>query len=253
MSGAVDCQFLFSTGLKNPMLVEEGFLVKAEAHLEWVTDSLGLTVEVRAPSDVHPYGSRYWIRSKMADVPDETLCDVAKEHSEWIEDIQRQLTKWNETPPVGKTETLEPKDCALFWYGFERIQVPHERWTRDYYIWRMQQAYSCMRGNIVEGCTMATLSAEQAGSVIWMLSELLHLDPHDTRMEVVKEWVRGKGKPWGRLGRSRLKCMDELQPSGGYDGNGYVWCENCGAVDQDDMGETGCPRRKCPVRVELGK
>lgn len=253
MSGSIDVRFTFSVGIKEQMAVKKGFLKDVKAHLERVADQLGFVVDRRPPSDLYPHGTACWHlpHDTKKELDSELYCRVAMDHADWLEDITGSLSRWSKEPPKGETELLRPEDCVGFWYGLSQIHVPFEKWSREYFIWRMKQSYDFLRGNEVEGCIpnrMKPLSIDQANTVIWMMAELLHLDRHDVRMEAPKGWI-WKAKPGGG-GRMVLKQTDMLEPSDAHTGEGYVFCENCGPVVQDGGGNTGCPRRKCPIRLE---
>ena len=254
MSGSVNVDFTFSVGIKKQMTVKKGFLEWAKAHLKQVANQLGFVVERRDPSDQYPYGTAHWYlpHDVKKGLDSDLYCQVAMVHADWLEDITESLRRWSKEPPKGETELLRPEDCVEFWYGLSQIDVPFEKWNREYFIWRMKQSYDFLRGKEVEGCSpngMKPLSIEQANTVIWMMAELLHLDRHDVRMEAPKEWCRVR-KPDGSRGRMVLKQTDMLEPDDNYNGEGYTFCESCGPVVQDGYGETGCPRRKCPIRLQ---
>lgn len=252
MSGFVDGTFIFSVSLKDQMMVKKGFLESAKTHLDYVAVKLGFVVERQEPSAAYPNGVAHWrIPHDLEKKIDGALyCRVAMEHAEWLEDTKENLRKWSKEPPTGETEWLRPEDCIEFWYGLSPIEVPFEKWSREYFIWRMETVYQFLRTGEAEGCNsngVKPLSVEQADLVIWMISELLHLDRHDVRMSVPKKW-RWIRRP-GSRGRMVLKQTDVIQPDGLYDGNGYLFCEQCGPI-LDGYEGTGCPRRKCPVRTE---
>ncbi|HND33365.1 MAG TPA: hypothetical protein PLA94_25375 [Myxococcota bacterium] len=254
MSGSVDMTFTFSVGIKEQMAVKKGFLKDVKAHLERVVVKLGFVVSRKEPSDLYPHGTAYWYlpRDVEKELDGELYCRIAMDHAAWLEYVTEDLRRWSKEPPKGETELLRPEDCVEFWYGLSQIHVPFEKWSREYFIWRMEAAYAFLRGYEVEGHSangMKPLSIEQANTVIWMMAELLHLDRHDVRMEAPKKWRRVRKSVGGR-GRMVLKQTDMLEPCDGHNGEGYAFCESCGPVVQE-YGSTGCPRRKCPLREEL--
>lgn len=243
MSGSVEGRFMFAAGLREPITVPKGTLARLQEHVRWVEETLGLTVEKYRDNP-----ARWRSTEPGIEVNDKTLCAVAMDHEQWVDGLWDDLSKWHKEPPTGETETLTPADAATFWHGLQKIDVPVERWSRDYHKERMKEAFEIMRGR-GEGVSFGAkpLTPGQASSVIWVIEEILGINKHDCRMEAPREWCRTKS------GAMRLTQLDELQPSGSYDGNGYEWCERCGAVAQaSNWGRFPCPRRKCPVRAANG-
>ena len=238
----IEPRFMFSTGLKSPMTVPAGTLADAQEHVQDVQETLGLVVTKHMDNP-----ARWRDTTPTVEITDEELCDLAREHNEWIDELWENLGKWHESPPTGETETLTPEDAATFWHGTRKIKVPLERWDRRYYRERMEEVYNILRGQDVAGVHWGEkpLTPRQAAGVLWLISEHLGIDVGDQRLEAPREWV------WSRKARRmKLVQLDEIQPSNGYDGNGYEWCERCGAVATDSEVETDCPRRKsqCPVK-----
>lgn len=237
---SMETRFMFTTGLLESMTVPAGTLKGAQGHVRHVEDTLGLEVMGTPPS------LSLWRTTKPGkDVSDETLCRIAADHNDWVDYFWRMLSEWHECPPKGDTETLTPEDAATFWHGLRQIDVPMERWDRHYYRRMMGQVYEILRGRQVTGVhwTHKPLTPDQAGGVLWLIEQHLGLDVDDQRLEVPRAWRVVNG-------RTKLVQLDEVQPSGSYDGDGYQWCERCGAVADDGYGETGCPRSrsKCPIK-----
>lgn len=135
--------------------------------------------------------------------------------------------EWHAKPPPAPNETLTVEDARSFWHALEsRIDVPAQRWTSDYYQERMEHLYEVMRGRPSEGVTFGTkaLTPKQAAEVVVLFSEFL--DDHDIRLDVP-------------LGHDGLRSSAD---------GGYVWCEKCGAITDDDV--EACRKRKCPIRAE---
>ena len=237
---SIETRFTFTTGLSVSMTVPKGTLKDAQDHMRLVEETLGLVATRHPPNPPH------WSTTKPGkDVPDEILCRTAMDHDEWVDYFWTRLSEWAEHPPRGETETLTPEDAATFWHGLRQIDVPMERWDRRYYRKKMEQVYEILRGRQVTGIHWGhkPLTPDQAGGVIWLIEQHLGLDVDDQRLEVPRAWRVVNG-------RTKLVQLDEVQPSGGYDGDGYQWCERCGAVADDGYGDTGCPRSRsrCPLK-----
>jgi len=244
--------FTLAAGLKKPIRVPKGTLAACQDHIERVERCLGF--ETTQYGDNPPH----WKSTEPKDdVDDELFCDVASAHNRWVRWLYEKIGEWARTPARKKltdgwhenhyprphedrwrlmsgnygkpveTEVLTPADAQTFWHGLVDIQVPVERWSKDYYIDRMQHLYEVMRGNEREGVNFDApkLTTKQAAAVINLFSEFL--DEHDMRLDV----------PRGR---------DYLASS--YDG-GYDWCDTHGAVSRDDG--ICCSNKKCDLRQEL--
>lgn len=244
--------FTLAAGLKKPIRVPKGTLAACQDHIERVERCLGF--ETTQYGDNPPH----WKSTEPKDdVDDELFCDVASAHNRWVRWLYGKLAEWSRTPKRKKladgwhtnqwprptddrwrlmpgnygkpveTEMLTPDDAQTFWHGLEDIPVPAERWTRNYYVERMQHVYEVMRGAEREGVIFdaPALTTKQAAAVINLFSEFL--DEHDMRLDV----------PRGR---------DYLASS--YDG-GYDWCDTHGAVSRDDG--ICCSNKKCDLRQEL--
>lgn len=238
----IEPRFMFTTGLKEPMIVPAGTLRRAQEHVQHVESTLGLVVEKYLDNP-----ARWRDTTPTVKITDKDLCAIALEHDTWIDWLWTRLAKWHESPPTGETEVMTPEDAATFWHGTRKIKVPVGRWDRHYCRKRMEQMYEIMRGRPTAGFNMGSkpLTPEQASSMIWLVGEFLDINPGQIDMAAPKEWN------WDRkVRRMKLVQLDEIQPSNGYDGDGYEWCERCGAVATDSEGETNCPRRKsqCPVK-----
>lgn len=242
MSGSVEGRFMFAAGLREPITVPKGTLARLQEHVRWVEETLGLTVEKYLDNPAH------WRSTDPGrDVSDTALCAVAMEHNQWMDRLWEDLGKWSEKPPTGETEMLTPADAATFWHGLQKIEVPVERWSRECHKERMKEAFEIMRGR-GEGVSFGAkpLTPGQASSVIWVIEEILGISNQDCDMAAPREWRQTKG------GAMRLTQLDELQPSGSHDGEGYVYCDQCGPVMPHDTFTRymSCPRKKCPIREE---
>ena len=223
--------FGFSTGLAKPIRVPIGTLKGCLAHVAEVERILGYE------ANQYRDNPRHWRTTKPKDgVSDELFCATASRHNRWVRSFYYDLEEWSKTILRGKdSERLTPKDAARFWHGLQTIEVPPSRWTSDYYRERMEHLYEVMRGRESEGVTLNAkkpLSERQAAAVVTLFSEFFtHGD--QLRLDV----------PNGH---------DHLASS--YDG-GYDWCEKCGPISCDDVGErvANCRRRGCPIKKEFGE
>ena len=244
--------FTLAAGLKKPIRVPKGTLAACQDHIERVERCLGF--ETTQYGDNPPH----WKSTEPKDdVDDELFCDVASAHNRWVRWLYEKIGEWARTPARKKltdgwhenhyprphedrwrlmsgnygkpveTEVLTPADAQTFWHGLVDIQVPVERWSKDYYIDRMQHLYEVMRGNEREGVKFDApkLTTKQADAVINLFSEFL--DEHDTRLAV----------PRGR----------DYLASSAY--GGYDWCDTHGAVAWEDG--ICCSNTKCGLRREF--
>lgn len=242
MHPTAEVRFDLSTGLKKPLVVPLGTLAAAQAHVGDVEEWLGLRAE--QGSAARP--ARWYSTTPTTSISDEVFCNIALEHSQWLDGFWQDLQKWAATPPGGNTEILTLEGASTFWHGLVRISVPVERWSREYYFERMKSMYKIMRGEPVEGIAWggSPLSIKQASGVLWLVEQWLGVDPGDQRLEAPREWR------WcAKTQKHKLVQLDLVERSGSYDGDGYEWCEHCGPVTQDN-GDTGCPRsaKRCPIK-----
>lgn len=244
--------FSFSEGLSSSLLVPQGTLRALQDHVAWVEEKLKINVEeyggkTRWKSLSHPFGDG---------VDDGTLCEVARTHNAEVRWLYGKFEEWSEAKSQKKApegvwvrssfrdeppwrfqaygfhefpppEELTPEQAQTFWRGLQEISVPTSRWTRGFYVDRMQHLYEVMRGRENEGVTFNArkcLSPKQAAAVVELFSA--YLDDHDMRLDVPNGY-------------------DYLASS--YDG-GYDWCEKCGPTHPDDVG--GCRKKACPLRAE---
>lgn len=218
--------FSFSTGLETSLQAPVGTKASIIAHVESVETTLGLKRTRNKPDgDVYwNHWDKAW-RQGWPKVPDELLCDTIEEHNEWVRRLYYDVEQWA-AKPVEDGEIITPKDAEGFWFGLQLLTVRPERWTRKYYISRMEHLYEVMRGRENEGVVFdaKALTPKQCAAVMLIFSE--YFDAFDTRLDV----------PNGH---------DYLASS--YDG-GYEWCEKCGAMTYEDG--QACRKRKCPLREE---
>jgi hypothetical protein len=197
--------FEFSQGFSGPMTVPKGTLKRIVDHVQWVESELGYETEQYRDNPKH------WKTTKPKEgVSDETYCEVAEEHNMFVRYLYSDFSKWAETPPADG-EIITQDDAKEFWHGLQTIIVPTSRWTKEYYIARMQALYETMRGRDSEGMSFdaKSLTIEQADAVITMFDQ--YLDSHDVRLAV----------PVG---------YDSL-----YSSDDYAWCDKCGAIHWDDV------------------
>lgn len=220
--------FDFSTGLERPVLVPAGTTKAIMEHVERVEATLGLK---RTQSGQDDQRAIYWdhfdpeYRQGFPSVVDDILCTTIQTHNDWVRMLFASLSEWATNPIVGG-ETMTPEDAKLFWHGLQLLTVNPDRWTRKYYVHRMEHLYEVMRGREHEGVLFDAkkLSEKQAAAVIRVFAE--YLDAFDMRLDVPRE-------------------RDYLASS--YDG-GYDWCEGCGAITPDDA--SACRKRKCPLAIQ---
>ena len=227
----VEARFVFTMGLREPMVVPAGTLAEAQAHVQHVEKCLGLVAE-----KYHDNPARWRGTTPTVEVTDEVLGTVASEHDEWIDWLWCRLSEWFKNPPTGATEVLTPDGAATFWHGTQAIRVPLERWDERYYRERMEEVYEILRGRTMRGVTLEqrALTPQQASGVLWLLAEHLRIEVGDQRLEAPRAWE------WdSKARRHKLVQLDEVQASDGYDGAGYDWCERCGAVALGGLGPTG--------------
>lgn len=220
--------FSFSTGLDKPILVPQGTLAGIRDHVQHV--ELALKLETEQYEDNPPHWTM--ASTQLSGVDDKTACREVAAHNDWVRWVYETFAQSKDRKRGKDSETITPKQAATFWHALEFLDVPPERWTRDYYRERMEVLYGVMRGRPQEGTTFDAkpLTPEQADAVICLFSE--YLDRHDIRLAV----------PW--------RC-DRLASS--YNGE-YVWCSHCGlAIATDDV--RVCQQddtEKCPkCRKEL--
>lgn len=237
--------FSFSTGFTKSLKCPKGTYAQIKKHVKDIEESLGLKPEQYLNNPVH--WNMFEFRKRIHDIPDELLCTEVSSHNRYIRRLYEEFAFWFKHPftvgkghqdtginqgyPVGtKAERITPAMIREVWHGFELLEVPATKWTRDYYREQMDALYEVMRGRPTNGISfdVKALTEKQAASVINLFSEFL--DAHDLRLDVPN-------------GHDCLKSS--------YDG-GYRWCEICGPVDENDIGErcANCPKKKCPIKEE---
>jgi hypothetical protein len=217
--------FSFSSGLSAPLNVPQGTKQSYIEHVEHVEKTLGLKQTKYKDNPIH------WdnFRRNLSKIDDKVLCETVQEHNDWVRCSYDKFEEWSKNPVKKNAEQITPEDAQLFWHGFETLEVPVEKWTREHYVNRMEHLYEVMRGRDSEGVSFdeKPLTGKQAAAVIRIFDQ--YLDAHDMRLDVPRD-------------------RDYLASS--YDG-GYDWCEKCCcAVHPDDIG--GCTKKKCPLREERG-
>jgi hypothetical protein len=248
MSYAV--HFMLSWGLSAPLTVPKGTKQRLLDHVAGVERLLNLkrvasTQRYRSEGDTKANGPDYpdrwdYFDRDWSDIEDELLCKTIEDHNAWVVFTFEQFQLWAKTPftPtafIKESEVLTPEDAREIWPGFEKLTVPVERWSGDYYRARMEHLFEVMRGRPSCGVTFDAkpLSQQQAGAVIRLFSE--YLDAEDLRLEVVQSPGRGFN------GLDRLASLS-------YDDGGY-WCDGCSkTIDYHFIGQ--CERRKCPLKSE---
>lgn len=239
-----DVHFMFSWGLSAPLTVPAGTKQRLLDHVAHVERVLELKRTPCAEGNTKAYGPNYpdhwdhWKRD-WSEIDDELLCKTILDHNDWVVYTHHQFGEWAKKPftPtawIKESEILTPEDAREIWPGFEKLAVPPERWSRDYYRSRMEHVYEVMRGRPEEGVTFDAkpLSQQQANAVINIFEQ--YLDTHYLRLSVVQSPGRG------------FNGQDRLASS--YDG-GYDYCDGCfKPIDFDCVGE--CRKRGCPLLKE---
>jgi hypothetical protein len=215
--------FNLSAGLKQPITVPKGTLKEIYEHIKDTETQLGF--EMKQYKD----NPKHWRSTQPKDgVSDDIYCQIAEEHNRFVRWLYELFERCSETPSKDG-EIITPEESEGFWHGLVNIDVPHSRWTRDYFVNRMMAFYEVMRGRETEGIIFEApkLTEKQASAVINIFSSIL--DNHDVRLDVPK-------------GHDYLASMDD---------GGYYWCEKCGAVTEEDA--DNCTKRKCPIKAEWGE
>lgn len=210
--------WFFAQGISKSIYAPVGTKAEIETHVEWVETILQIKREKYLDNP------EQWTATKYVGIADETLCAVAIEHNRWQRKLFEDFEKWAENQSGEGLEEITPDYAVTFFPALTEIIVPVNRWSRQYYIDRMEVYYEAMRGREAEGIRLAgkPLTIAQANAVIWLFSHVL--DEHDTRLEVPK-------------GHDSLYASDD---------GGYEWCEKCGPVAWEDA--QYCKKRKCPFR-----
>lgn len=219
--------FSFSTGLAKSITAPRGTKAAIQEHVKWIERTLNLERERYLKNPIHwSYRTKEAPYIDFPDIDSDDLCNAVTKHNEWVRRMYENFAEWAETPPKGKVERISPQNAKKFWHAFELLEVPLDRWNRDYYRNRMEHLYEVMRGRESEGVTFdeKALTPRQAAQVINIFST--YVDDFDLRLDCPKD-------------------RDYLASS--YDG-GYSWCDKCGcAIAEDDV---SCTKRGCPLRLE---
>lgn len=213
--------FDFSSGLSKSIKAPKGTLKKTLDHVQRVELMLGYEITQYRENPPH------WKSMVPKDgVTDKTFCEVAENHNNYVRRLYDLIAECSKNPPKD-CETITPKKAASFWHGLTMITVPPQRWTRDYYVARMECLYEAMRGRESEGAFFSAkaLTPDQCAAVMILFSE--YLDTHDVRLDVPR-------------GHDSLAASDD---------GGYEWCEKCGAITYEDAIE--CRKRGCLLGKEL--
>ena len=209
--------FSMSTGLSESITVEKGTLARIRGRVSETEEILGLAVQQYKDNPPHWEGTQ-----PRNEVSDEVYCQVAEAHNGFMRWLHCHLEKHADSPFPGG-EVITPEQLARYWHGLREIDVPVQRWSRDYYVCRMEEAYESLRGR-GEAFTADSdpLTERQAADVICLFSQWL--DAHDCRPDVP-------------VGCDHLACSDD---------GGYCWCERCGPVTE--MHVSICTETECPAR-----
>ncbi len=211
--------FDFSTGLSKSIRVPKGTKARIAAHVQHLEATLMLQTEQYLDNPPH------WTREskRCEDIEDGVLCREVEQHNDFVRRLYHLFAEGHKGPGG---EKLTPAEARTFWHALERLSVPPERWTADYYRDRMEHLFRVMladKDEEDEGVSLdaPALTVEQAEAVVNLFGE--YLDNHDLRLAV----------PWGH---DRLMDSDE-----------YVWCEHCcRAIYEDDLSYNRDDIAKCP-------
>lgn len=256
--------FSFSSGLRRSLWVPKGTLASIMEHVSRIEEILQLEREEYCWTDTDGKEHKNPPRWKSADLSevepeanrrlfyginledhgswawnhpsgplfDDLVCATVDWHNDWVRGLYADFTSWSKVP-VKDGEKITPKQGRTFWHALRLLEVPVTRWSRSYFLRRMESLYQVMRGRDDEGVSFdeEPLTQQQAAAVIKLFGQ--YLDVHDLRLDVPRG-LDGEG-------------YDYLASS--YDG-GYVWCENCGPMHPDVW--EGCSKgRDCPLIGEL--
>lgn len=213
--------FALSTSVLHPITVPKGTITKIKERIDFVEKTLGLETEQYKDNPPH------WKNTNPKDdVSDDLFCQVAEDHNYFVRRLYDTIARCSEKP-AEDGEILTPEESATFWHGLRIIDVPINRWTRDYFVARMEAYYESMRGREAEGIIFDAepLTPEQADAVMNIFSFIL--DAHDVRLSVPK-------------GHDYLASFDD---------GGYEWCTQCGAVTFGHVDR--CREEGCPARADL--
>jgi hypothetical protein len=209
--------FALSSGLLKPVRAPKGKLSEIMAHVHEVTEELGW-----------PEDWDHWKRDNaLAGLSDEKLCEIVERHNGWVRWLYWALGEWT-AKPVRGGERITPKQAQQFWHALELLEVPVPRWTKDYFVARMEAIYAAMRGKDKVFCKGMTfdeklLTPKQANAVMSLFDQYLD------------RWQCDLAVP---VGEDSLYTHDD-----------YLWCERCGAVTPEHAED--CRKRGCPVRAEM--
>lgn len=220
--------FALSTGLSRTIRVRPGLRQQILDHVARVESVLKLEREQYRDNPPH-----WSMRSKdFSEVDDKTLCAEVELHNSFVRAVYRQFS---EPPKRGaQAEKITPAQAREFWHGLEILHVAPERWTRDFYVSRMEFVYEGLRGRPSEEFEIGKvppLTPEQCDTVINLFAQWL--DKGDCRVAVP-------------VGCDHIATSDD----GGYD-----WCSTCGAVDESDFHDkcASCPVKGCDLRSNFDK
>jgi hypothetical protein len=229
---SIEVRFSLSKGLKAPITVPKGTLKDISCHIAEMVVTI-------SPCDGGPLWGRL-----HSELTDEALCEAAQRHNNWL--ARLWATFFPPQPHKGDTEQITPDDAQGFWFALRPIEVPMNRWTKEYAVLRLEEVFHTLRGRPQRGVHFDAkpLSIEQASAAIYVVTHLFGLDVGTLDPEAPRMWVQGARKT------ARLEWVDEVQTNACDTGEGYEMCVQCGAVARDAGYNLNCPRRKCPLKNE---
>lgn len=195
--------FMYSQGLSSDIVMPPGEFQRIKDHIREVEQRSGYFPEKYMDNPAH------WNKRQAMPLSDEDFCQLVMDHNRWVRTLYADMGKWSTSPP-DPGEVVTPDQFQEVWHGLEMLFVPAGRWSANYYQAEMETAYEVMRGRSVNGVLFDAdaLTAQQAAAVIALFEEALGL--HDLRLDVC-------------LGE------DHLTP-----GDDYHWCQQHGAIADDD-------------------
>lgn len=200
--------FDLSTGFKCDLYFRPGTFDRVHQTINSTERRLGIRREYYR--GVCRWKSRPLVNPQTSDTE---YCDAVEEHNATVHWFYDACCKATTKPTETLTEKITPKMAQNLFIGLRQLDVPPERWTREYYQARMDSIYETLRGRQSEGMSLNSdpLTIEQARDVIVLFSQ--YLDRYDIRLDV---------------------CRGEDTLTDSYS-DGYFWCTKCGAVNYDDL------------------
>lgn len=222
MSKGIHIFFAFSEGLKQDIYVSKKTIeyVMHKVGLQMDTLDISDIAEIPDMSSLERFAEKHFEQGHRGD---EAICEFASEQCKLVEMAYDMVQKATPEPTTENTALLTQGDFKAILPMLKQVDVPIERWSKDYHRERMDEVYEILRGRPTDKVSweIPPLTEEQAAGVVWLIDVVLGVDRHQNDLAV-------------------CKGQDHIS-----DTNEYHWCEKCGAVDyddthEDDEGETVC-------------